>query len=371
MYILIGLLVVLFLFFLYRVKLTPAGCWHEDFLSLPVSKGLQGFCAVLIVMHHISQQLAENAGPLHWLENVGVCFVGIFFFFSGYGLLKSLLNKEDYLKGFFRKRMPVILIPFYVIIFIFLAFSLSIGDVYTPGELIGIITGWLLLNTHMWYIVEIAIFYIAFYFIFRFIKKRSTALAVMTVFVVLVTVGSLLLGHGDYWFQGEWWFNTSLLFVIGMFIAQYETQIVAFIKRFYAAALVLFAAATALFFSATMYMLENYSYWSETETSLAYGDKFRCLSVQLPFVICFVFLLLIITMKVQFKNPILSFLGNISLELYLIHNLFLILFSWIPGFVIEDRVLFTFAVLCCSITAATILHFLDGKLIGLFKKKQI
>lgn len=370
MYLLIGLLVVLFLLFLYRVKLAPAGSWHEDFLSLPVSKGLQGFCAVLIVMHHISQQLAENAGPLHWLENVGVCFVGIFFFFSGYGLLKSLLKKDDYLKGFFRKRMPVILIPFYVIIFIFLAFTLLLGDVYTPGELIGIITGWLLLNTHMWYIVEIAIFYIAFYLIFRFIKNRGAALTVMTLFIVLVTIGSLLLGHGDYWFQGEWWFNTSLLFVIGMFIAQFETQVVAFVKRFYIAALIIFTAATALLCKATMYMLENYSYWSETETSLAYGDKLRCLSVQLPFVICFVFLLLIVTMKVQFKNPILSFLGSISLELYLIHNLFLILFSWIDGFIIEDRFLFTIAVLGCAIIAATILHFIDRKLIGLFKKKQ-
>ena len=156
-----------------------------------------------------------------------------------------------------------------------------------------------------------------------------------------------------------------------MYIAKYETQVIAFIKRFYLVSLAVLGVATIILYKATMYMLETYSYWSETETSLAYGDKFRCLSVQLPFVICFVLLFLIITMKVQFKNPILAFLGSISLELYLIHNLFLILFSWIPGFIIEDRVLFTFAVLGCGLVAATLLHWVDGKLIGLFKKKQV
>ena len=94
------------------------GFWHEDALSLPVSKGLLGFCAVGIMLHHMSQTIyfaGEDTGILMFMVDIGVCFVGVFFFFSGYGLYSSLRDKPDYLKGFLKRRLPVIVIPFYKI----------------------------------------------------------------------------------------------------------------------------------------------------------------------------------------------------------------------------------------------------------------
>lgn len=357
------------------VKFAGAGKWHEDAWSLSVSKGLQGICAVLIVLHHTAQMLIQasqmlgrpdESGPLAILEEVGVCFVGIFFFFSGYGLLQSLNKKEDYLKGFFRKRLPVILIPFYLVIVIFLAFYFFVGDdLGGATEWISYLLGWKLINSHMWYIVEIFILYIVFFLLFRFISKRGVALALMGIFVAALTIGSLLLGHGEYWFQGEWWFNTSFLFFIGMLIAQYEEPFKAFVKKCYIPLLIVIAAGTVILQRATAYMLENYSYWSETETSQAYGDKIRCLAVQLPFVIFFVLFVLLVTMKLQFKNKVMDFLGTISLELYLIHNLFLELFIRPDLVSIENSVLYTLAVLSCSILAAFVLH----TIIGLIRRK--
>ena len=67
-------------------KLAKKGEWHEDFLSLSTSKSLLGIVAVLIVLHHLAQLLGNlqmEQGPLAYLEYVGVCFVGLFFFFSG------------------------------------------------------------------------------------------------------------------------------------------------------------------------------------------------------------------------------------------------------------------------------------------------
>lgn len=210
------LLLALALLLLVRVKFVGIKGWHDDFVRLPVSKGLQGFCAILVVLHHVSQSLMEQASPLTFLADIGVCFVGIFFFFSGYGLLKSLNTKPDYLHHFLRKRLPVILVPFYITIVVFLIVSKMLGASYETTEFISYLTGWKLINSHMWYIVEIFLLYIIFFVIFRLIKNRGVALTMMSILVVLLTVGSLLLGHGDYWFQGEWWFNTSFLFVIGM-----------------------------------------------------------------------------------------------------------------------------------------------------------
>lgn len=44
------------------IKFAKAKEWHEDFVSLDSSKALLGVCAVLVVLHHVSQALGTNAG---------------------------------------------------------------------------------------------------------------------------------------------------------------------------------------------------------------------------------------------------------------------------------------------------------------------
>lgn len=113
----IYLLIFAFILFL-GVKIAPKGNFNEDFLSLKVSKGIQGFWAVCIIAHHFVQPFVysgQGAGALSIFALIGFLFVGVFFFFSGYGLFKSYKNKPNYLNGFLRKRIPVVLVPLYVV----------------------------------------------------------------------------------------------------------------------------------------------------------------------------------------------------------------------------------------------------------------
>ena len=328
------------------------GAWQKDPLSLKQSKALLGFFAVLIVMHHLVQTVgAENASIFKVLENFGVCLVGAFFFYSGYGLMKSTLEKEGYLKGFFKKRFPTILIPFYLCTFVFLLVDICMGKHYKLKEWAGYLTGWILRNTHMWYIVEIAFLYLAFYLCMRFIKNRKIAVGCMFLFLCLLTAGSLLLCHGNYWFQGEWWYNSTLIFFFGIVVALKETEFLDFCKKYYvllcAGCLIGFGAFTRL----NGYMLANHGYWTETAVNPGYADKFLTLGPQLTMTFFFVCLLLLISLKCRFENRVLDFLGKISLELYLIHNLFIMHLGMISGVG-----LFVVCVLVCSILAASLLH---------------
>lgn len=365
--------VILAVILLLQAKPAKRGSWHEDFMSLSVTKGILGICAIFIVLHHMAQALDRNAGALAGLAELGVCFVGLFFFISGYGLYKSLLIKPDYLKGFFRRRLSAVLVPYFIVNLVFLLFCLAMGDRYTPGELVAHLTGWKMLNTHMWYVIEIALFYILFYVIFRFVKIRWAALLIMGASVTGFVLWSLLLGHGERWFQGEWWFNTSLLFVAGMVFAANEERICRGIKRFYLPVIIFAAIATMVFYKLTAYMLEHYSYYSEyayRDGRICAADKLRCLSVQLPFAFFFTVLVLLITMKLQFRNRLLDCLGKIALELYLIHNLFIGLFRNPKIVVIKNNTLYVFAVLAASIAAAIILHIADRLLIKAIKGKK-
>ena len=85
--------------------------FHSDSTSLEVTKCLRGIAAIGVIIHHIALEQAfqhangkGNPGELAFFLNAGYRFVAIFFFCSGFGLIKSLETKPDYLKSFMKKR---------------------------------------------------------------------------------------------------------------------------------------------------------------------------------------------------------------------------------------------------------------------------
>lgn len=370
--ILIALALLLFI----GIKPSKLREWQEEPLSLDRSKAIQGFAAVAIIVHHLSQELAETAGAIGFFSELGVLFVGIFFFFSGYGLYTSLKTKENYLKGFLKKRFVTILIPFYMCNLVFVVASCICGKKYQPLQLLYVLSGWSLINMHMWYIVEIAILYIVFFLIYRLIKNRTAATVVMSIFVIAMIAGSLMLCHGkdmscSGWFQGEWWYNSSFLFVIGIIVSKHSEGLRRIARKAYVILLLGLAALLVLLGPQTVYMLRRYSYWSEIPgETRAILDKVRCLSVQLPWIICFVLFLLLIMMRVRFGNPVLKFLGSISLELYLIHNLFLKGLHDGTIFNVRSPGMYCILTILMAIGLATVISGVDKYLIALINGKK-
>ena len=370
------ILIVLALLLFPGLKPSKLREWQEEPLSLDKSKAIQGFAAVAIIVHHLAQELAQEAGAIGFFTELGVLFVGIFFFFSGYGLYTSLKTKENYLKGFLKKRLVTILVPFYMCILVFTAAECIRGTRFTPLQLLGVLSGWSLINQHMWYIVEIAILYLAFYIIYRLIKNRTAATVVMGIFVAAMMAGSLVLGHGkdmsaSGWFQGEWWYNSSFLFVIGIIVSKHSEGLRRIARKAYVILLLGLAALLVLLGPQTVYMLRKYSYWSEIPgETRAILDKLRCLSVQLPWIICFVLFLLLVMMRVRFGNPVLKFLGTISLELYLIHNLFLKGLHDGTIFNVRSPGMYCILTILMAIGLATVISGVDKYLIALINGKK-
>jgi len=358
---------VLAVILLLGAQMKGKGFWHEDALSLPVSKGLLGFCAVGIMLHHMSQTIyfaGEDTGILMFMVDVGVCFVGVFFFFSGYGLYRSMRDKPEYLNGFLRKRLPVIVIPFYMCNFVYILGAYMGGYRFEKGELLPYLTGYTLMNTQMWYIVEIFFLYLLFFMVFKVVKKKGAACLIYGILLCAVTAGSLLLGHdqttisGGAWFHGEWWYNATLLLLAGMLFARYERPLLAFGRKYYGFVMTVDVLLTCFFYGKTLQALQTKGYWHEWDGYPGYAEKAQTLAMQLPFIFFFVLFVILLTQKIQFKNRILSFLGEISLELYLIHNVFIM---YLP---VKNRFWFIAAVYAAGIAAASVLHVIDRKLIG-------
>lgn len=360
------------------VKFAGLRSYNEEFMSLQESKAVQAICAILIMFHHMSQQLV-NCKEIQFLLDAGILFVAIFFFCSGYGLIKSMQQKPDYVKHFLGKRLVVVLVPFYIINLIYMIF-MYIGGMYSDlsGKKLAIelllnFSGIKLVNGNAWFIVVITIIYVLFYVFFRYCYE-FVAFVLMGIVLTAYTGIGLYLDHGSWWFQGEWWYNTVFLFYAGLLFARFEKSILKGFKKLY---YVLLPAAVGIFiylFHYSVKILYKYSYWCEYDPTLSRQEiimhRFMCLWPQILVMLVFVIGVLLIMLKLHFSNPVLNFLGKISLELYLIHGLFIDLFHS-EFFNIQKDEFYVGAVVLASIVSAFLIWLLVSKInpVLLGKKK--
>jgi len=319
--------------------------FHEDSAGLDATLPLRGIAAMGVVFHHISQETQfQRAAEMSLFVNVGFLFVAIFMFFSGYGLIKSMDSKPDYMKGFLRKRLPVIIVPYYVSILFCTVLALIRHAHFEPVQWVTNSLGLTMINEYAWYPIVLTFLYIAFYLTFGRIKNRRTCLAIMFGVVVLFGVIFAFNGHfvwwiGEdnwwmnfrhkpewwqeqkvFWFSGEWWVNSAIAFWTGLFFACKEDKIRAEFEKSYSFWLVICVLMLMITGAASTVLEITVGYWSEFGgQGPGIINKLICFIGQMPLVISFVILIYVILMKVKTGNPVTRFLGKISLETYMMN----------------------------------------------------
>lgn len=304
-----------------------------------------------------------DAGRLRIFSTIGVWLIGFFFFCSGYGLITSLRTKQDYLKGFLVKRVLIVLVPFFLCNYAYMSVELLRGMQFSTPELIASFFGVLLMNSQMWFAVEIMLLYIVFFLLFTYVKKEKVCIMTIVALTAMIT----LIGMQNTrpfclsnWFWGEWWFNTSFMFLFGMIMAHSEEKIIAFVKKRYPIILLLcLVAAIGLSFPVNA-MVEMGTYYCEYEGSFTilqiFMIKFVTWLCQFAMVFFADAVVLMAMMKIKCGNRITRSLGSVSLELYLIHNLYLIMFGYMGIGGIKNPAMLVYAAVICSLITAYIIH---------------
>ena len=346
------------------------GEYSGEAWSLGQAKALQAFAALMIILHHLVQTITQygsvKKGPVTIWNSFGILFTSVFFFFSGYGLYKRYKTGEDYLKGFLRHRFLKVLIPFLLTNVIYLC--VFAGDrISGVWQGITAIFGCPLLNRNAWYVIELLLLYIAFYVCFRFIRSERAAMICLTLFTILMITCSLLLGHDSTsvnrrWFMGEWWYNTTFMFIVGMFVARHEVRIRAAVEKVYKLLLPLTVLIFIGWFLLEQFVDGRFGYYREWPGHPGYPEKFITLLVQIVLCILFLSVLLLVNLKVEFHNRVLLFLSGISYEIYLIHELFREVLPGGPDGSLPDP-LYLLLVYVLSVVAAWLLSFVDRKMI--------
>ena len=314
------------------------GEWNEEFMSLEQTKYIQGFLAICIMLHHIGQETCapwQNYKLLPGLEffvPIGYLMVSMFFMFSGFGLYKSFSSKDNYLVGFFRKRMLPLILAFLFSNWIYFIARIIMHEKINGWKIFCYITGYGLPNLYAWFALVMPLFYLFFYVAFKWLKTDKARISCVIILTFIYTFIGTWIDHNDYWMRGEWWYNSVHLFWIGILFAKYEKDIVAKFRKVHTLAVIISAICLLVSYNLSEIFKGVFSYYGEYNRSLSHWqvveNRWICLIGEMLVCIFFVLLFMLLNMKIKLGNKFLGFMGGITLEFYLIHGLFLEFFSY-------------------------------------------
>lgn len=362
----------------YGAKFSGKGKLASDFLSLEQTKLIQGFACIAVVLHHITQQVTGYGvyvkGPITILNYCGIAFTAIFFFSSGYGLITSVYTKEHYLDSFLKKRLPTVLIPFWVInVLGVMLKAFGYGVRYTKLEVISDISGYTLVNSNGWFIIEILFIYLFFYLLFSLFSKKDVALFFLSVVVVLIIVYSFFQGHdadGDksHWFRGEWWFNSTIVFVFGMYFARFKDGIAAFCNKHYKVVMAITTVLSVIFLYGAVFVVVRYGYYT---VGFGFRDKLITLIVQSIYCLISTMFIILLNMRITLGNKVLKYISGMSVELFLIHGYFVgTIFGGVRMPDVRRFAVVLASSIACTAVISPIVRWLVKKIVALLNPKK-
>jgi len=195
------------------------------------------------------------------------------------------------------------------------------------GEVICSFFGIFLINNEMWFAVEIMILYLAFRIVFAMVKKPLPGILIMTGIVLVMMVTGLLSGHSQvegmtYWFKGEWWYNTIFMFPVGLFYAYKEESINKLIRKGFVLILIVSSVLFVFVDNVHHYLIVRMVYWTEQLGSPnPLLDKLAGLCIETVLELLFLIIIITLMSRIKIDNPVLKFLGKISLEIIMINYL--------------------------------------------------
>lgn len=186
----------------------------ETAFTLDNSAALRGICAIEIMMGHLG--IATGSMVLYPNRKAGILFVGVFFALSGYGLMYSVINKNDYMVNFIFKKAGKLLIPVYIVFVI----NNVLDNVIEKNsldfrEFVNIKNIFLMTN---WYVWELLMLYIVFHICFKTSRNAKIIFLVILCFSIIFVIAA-------YVFKLENpWYGSTLCFGFGMFYYLHREQ---------------------------------------------------------------------------------------------------------------------------------------------------
>ncbi len=274
-----------------------------DCLSKSRTLDLRGLFALTVVLHHLSTR-AYSGLIFPGFSYVGFISVSVFFFLSGYGLTVRFGQQgRPYLISVLVSRIPRMVAIYLMATAVYWLGFWAMGyDISLQYVLRSFINGSpLALNS--WYITALILLYLVFCAVFAcFGRRRGLSLCLLGAATLCYILTMHRLGYDYHWYM------STPGFWVGVFWAAYRQKLDGLINKHWLPA---FGAVAVGFIAA--YCLSGMTMLSPIP-GMSLGSRLVACGLFPP-------LIVLIVTRLKLSSRILSFLGSISLELYLFHGL--------------------------------------------------
>lgn len=258
---------------------------------------LRGILAVCVLLTHLCPYLVKESPLLDDFGLWGPPSVATFFLLAGYGLGVSFLMKgEDYLHGFFRKRLLRLLWPLLIMTIIFQGYKVYKGcfnwvnTLITPSPM-------------SWFIYALVIWYVGYYLSFKIGKTLKSKLILIWCFTLLYLFITIYLSM-NYFYISILPLPMAITFVF--FEEKLKAQILEYEKIVWWIVIVVFI------------VVMGYAIVGQNGAKLP--------GWRLPVNIIVPWIIVYITYYLGgWKNIFTNFLGKISYEFYIVHGFIVML----------------------------------------------
>lgn len=278
---------------------------QNQYLSCNSTNCLKGIFALLVLIHHLYQYSGffKNSAIGLGFQALGYLSVGMFFFYTGYGMMVSK-DKTGYVKAIGKKRI-LPLYSFYVfLIVLYLIWHLLLKRSVSPIE---IIQSFLFGKTIVplgWYFQVIFVIYLLLWLVFNTMERDLECISVTGIALIIYCI---ICTRCD---LASTWYESIFCVVLGMVWAAYKERI----------DIVLDKRKWSVFFS-TAFLF--FIFLVGTKISPLFNSEIKMISAVL--FSAFVTSATYVFPSVIYDNMITRILGKYSLEIYVSQGFFLML----------------------------------------------
>ncbi|SKC08320.1 Membrane-bound acyltransferase YfiQ, involved in biofilm formation [Lachnospiraceae bacterium] len=272
---------------------------RENFLDINNCKIVRAIMAIMIMLHHISQYVYCSSIFNFIFEQIGSTATAIFFFYSGYGVMQGLINKNDYMNGFLKKRFVSVGVPFiianliyYVLLTVDGLFTDRMSYLFTRKFEKAIIP-------NAWFVIMIMLMYIAFYISLKFTQTRKTGIAVCSGIIFLYAIILCTVQLRPYWY------SALFAFVFGLIHAEYKSKFDSLLQKH--------AVLKFIFFCFAFLFL--------TVIAKVISSSYIVLIIKNIRAVITCTIVLWLSMIIGKRNSVLEHFGDISYEIFLYHGI--------------------------------------------------
>jgi peptidoglycan/LPS O-acetylase OafA/YrhL len=324
------------------------GCARENsggIFNLDQSTVWKGLCCIVVIFVHFPPS-RQNSVQMA-VHSFGYIAVTLFFMLSGYGLRWSLEYKPNYLQGFFRNRIPSLIVPYIITNLLWECFAVISGQ---STNIWAFLIGSIFLGVS--FVQLLLLFYVAFYIIYSAptIPAYHKDVLMCTLVIIYSAVGGLGIFN-------TWWDVESLGFAYGIAAFSMRNQLTARTSK---------GSLLNLIFAILFSLLLGILYLKFKSIDVL-GKYFLRLFLGMAIIM----VIFLISYKFRFGNFASRFLGKISYEVFLLHGLAMSLINTIIIHV-HFRPISSGAYIAFAISAAlilsTVVNLIDSNLVQFFKR---